>query len=64
MQLQYEDLCAKWAGYCYDNQILQLSGLIPEIEAGNISMTYPLFFDPNNFEVRKTALFSPQKTYA
>lgn len=47
---RYEDLCAKWDGYCYDNQILRLAELIPSIEVGEINITYPVYFNPDTFE--------------
>ena len=49
--VRYEDLCARWAGYCYDNEILRMAELIPSIEAGQINVTYPIYFDPMTFEV-------------
>ncbi len=48
--LGYETLCAKWQGYCYDNEILRLSELVPEVESGGVELTYPLFFSPYTFE--------------
>ncbi len=48
--LRYEDLCAKWMGYCYDNEILRLSELVPDVESGEVNLTYPLFFSPYTFE--------------
>ena len=47
----YGTLCARWNGYCYDNEVLRLASIMPQIESGQIQVTYPLFFDPSTFEV-------------
>ena len=47
----YEDLCAKWNGYCYDNEILRLVDVIPEVEANQTELTYPMFLNPYTYEV-------------
>ena len=47
----YETMCAKWDGYCYDNEILRLSDIIPSVEANDTDITYPMFFHPYTFEV-------------
>lgn len=47
---QYLDLCAKWGGYCYDNEILSLADLIPQVEQGLLNLTYPIYFNPFTFE--------------
>ena len=52
MKFRYEDICARWNGYCYDNEILRLANIMPSIEIGEINMTYPIYFDPYTFEVR------------
>jgi len=46
----YEQLCARWKGYCYDNEILRLSEHIPDVESGAISLAYPVYMDPSTFE--------------
>ena len=46
--LRYEDLCAKWNYYCYDNEILRLSETIPSIEANETQLTYPMYLDFNS----------------
>eukprot|EP00095_Tigriopus_kingsejongensis_P005739 maker-scaffold28_size608977-snap-gene-1.19 protein:Tk05739 transcript:maker-scaffold28_size608977-snap-gene-1.19-mRNA-1 annotation:"AGAP010394-PA" len=54
---QYQDVCARWAGYCYDNEILRLADLIPQVEQGQINLTYPLYFNPYDFETVTMAAF-------
>ena len=49
-KLNYVQLCAQWNLYCYDNEILRLNTLMPEIESGDIKVSYPIFFDPITFE--------------
>ncbi len=51
-KLSYTELCATFDGYCYDNEILRLSDLIPSIEVREINLTYPIFFDPYSFQVK------------
>ena len=46
--LRYQDLCAKWNYYCYDNEILRLSETIPSIEANETQLTYPMYLDFNS----------------
>jgi predicted RND superfamily exporter protein len=46
----YSDLCATFNDYCYDNEILRLSDLIPGVESDEIRLTYPIYFNPNTFE--------------
>ena len=49
-ELNYEKLCAHWNSYCYDNDILRLAYIIPNIISGELNITYPIFFNPYNFE--------------
>ena len=47
----YEELCARKleTGGCWQNEILGLGKFMPEIEAGEMSITYPIWFDPETF---------------
>jgi hypothetical protein len=51
VELNYEKLCAHWNSYCYDNDVLRMAYIIPNIVAGELNITYPIFFNPYNFEV-------------
>ncbi len=55
--LRYAQLCAQWNGYCYDNEILRMAALMPQIERGDLKMTYPIFFDPFTFETYTLPIF-------
>ena len=44
--LDYVQLCAQWNQYCYDNEILRIANLMPEIETQEQKITYPVFFNP------------------
>ena len=47
----YEDLCALVInGGCWQNDILGMAKFMPEIEAGEMTMTYPIWFDPETFQ--------------
>ena len=55
--MKYEELCAQWNQYCYDNEILRMADLMPGIESGEMTITYPLFFDPYTFEAYTLPIF-------
>ncbi|XP_068239461.1 patched domain-containing protein 3-like isoform X2 [Palaemon carinicauda] len=54
---RYKDLCAIWDGQCYENDILDLHDLMPDIEIGNFSLNYPLMINPQTFETYVFPLF-------
>jgi len=47
---RYEDICARWNGYCKYNEILGLAELMPEVESGSFNLSSPLTFDPVTFQ--------------
>ncbi|XP_071540515.1 patched domain-containing protein 3-like isoform X2 [Panulirus ornatus] len=47
---RYEDICAVWNEQCYENSLLDLQEIMPEVEAGNYSISYPLMINPNTFD--------------
>jgi len=47
---RYMDVCARWAGRCRSNNILNLASIMPQIETREFNLTYPLTFDPFTFE--------------
>lgn len=55
--VRYEDLCGIWDGKCYENNILDLNDLMPDIEKGEYNLTYPLMLNPNTFEMYVFPLF-------
>lgn len=55
--LKYAELCAQWNQYCYDNEILRMGDLMPNIESGDLKITYPIFFDPFTFETYTLPIF-------
>ena len=56
--LTYTDLCATYDGYCYDNEILRLATIMPDIELRKTNLTYPIFFDPNTFQVSEQSFIT------
>ena len=50
LDFRFEDLCARWDGYCQANDILNLADVMAEVEAGAFNLTYPLTFDPYTFQ--------------
>ena len=53
----FEKLCAIWNHKCWDNSILGINELLPEIESGEEELNYPVMLNPNNFEVFLFPLF-------
>lgn len=47
----YENLCAIWNDKCFENKILGLHELLPEIVNGSLLVDYPVMLNPNNFDV-------------
>ncbi|KAF2366096.1 Protein patched/dispatched [Trinorchestia longiramus] len=47
---QYKDLCAIWGEACFENQILDIGELIPEINNNTFNLTYPFMLNPRTFE--------------
>ncbi|KAK7083690.1 Hedgehog receptor activity protein [Halocaridina rubra] len=56
-QLRYNDLCAIWDSQCYENDILDLQELIPQVQNGTYNLTYPLMINPNTFDTYVFPLF-------
>ena len=49
-QLHYKDVCAIWDSKCYENTILDLYDFMPQVEANEFNLTYPIMLNPNTFE--------------
>lgn len=47
---RYDDICAIWNEQCYENNLLDLQEIMPEVDAGNYTLTYPLMINPNTFD--------------
>ncbi|XP_076034549.1 patched domain-containing protein 3-like [Oratosquilla oratoria] len=54
---RYDDLCAITRGSCYENNVLDIHELIPEVLNGTFKLTYPTMFNPNTFELYLFPLF-------
>uniref|UniRef100_A0A2P2HXT6 Patched domain-containing protein 3-like n=1 Tax=Hirondellea gigas TaxID=1518452 RepID=A0A2P2HXT6_9CRUS len=50
IKYQYKDLCAIWGEKCYENQILDIGDLIPEVNNHTFNLTYPFMLNPRTFE--------------
>lgn len=48
--LRYDNLCAIWDSKCYENTLLDLHELMPEVENKTYNLTYPLMLNPATFE--------------
>ena len=46
----YVDLCARWQQDCFQNTVLKLAELIPDIETGKVNLSWPFYFHPETFE--------------
>ncbi|KAK8396858.1 hypothetical protein O3P69_005078 [Scylla paramamosain] len=48
--LTFKDVCAIWDKKCYENTVLDLYDLMPEVEAKELNLTYPFMLNPKTFE--------------
>ncbi|XP_044732551.1 patched domain-containing protein 3 isoform X2 [Chrysoperla carnea] len=46
----YKDICAKWNGECYTNDILNLDYVIKDVESGDLNLTWPVMFNPETWD--------------
>ena len=53
----YEKLCAIWNDKCWENNILKLSELLPDIQKGEFELNFPVMLNPNDFEIFVFSLF-------
>ena len=49
-EFKYDTLCARWEEDCYENDVLELGEIMDQIEAGNVSLTYPVMLNPITFK--------------
>ncbi|KAH0552327.1 patched domain-containing protein 3 [Cotesia glomerata] len=47
----YEQLCARWQDDCFNNDILNLSKIIDQVESHQINLTFPVMMNPVTFDV-------------
>ncbi|KAL1497416.1 hypothetical protein ABEB36_008391 [Hypothenemus hampei] len=53
----YADICAKWMGECFQNDILNLEYIMDEVEAGDRNLTFPLTLNTVTFDVHALPVF-------
>lgn len=53
----YKDACARWEGECFLNDILNLDTIIDEVESGNLSLTWPVMFNPVTWDAHTFPVF-------
>lgn len=46
----YRTICARWEGECFSNDILNLHYILPEVETGNISLSWPVMLNPVSWD--------------
>lgn len=49
-EFSYKDICAIWGEKCWENQVLDVGELIPEINNHTFNLTYPFMLNPRTFE--------------
>ncbi len=49
-RLRYADMCSTWKGKCWGNEILKTAKYMDKIEAGEMALTYPMWFDLETFD--------------
>lgn len=42
----YRDICAKWEGECFENDILNLDKIMDEVVTGELNLTFPIMINP------------------
>ena len=55
--LKYEDICAIWNEDCFENQALDLGGLLPQFLNGSLELNYPVMVHPEKFEFHVFPLY-------
>uniref|UniRef100_A0A0A9X8T6 Patched domain-containing protein 3 n=3 Tax=Lygus hesperus TaxID=30085 RepID=A0A0A9X8T6_LYGHE len=46
----YEEICARWQENCFENDILNLDKIMPEVEAGTLNLTFPIMINPETWD--------------
>lgn len=53
----FRDVCARWEGDCYLNDILNLDSIIEDVERGNLTLTWPVMFNPVTWDAHSFPVF-------
>lgn len=46
----YRQICARWEEECFTNDILNLDYILPDVESGNISLSWPIMLNPVSWD--------------
>lgn len=53
----YRTICARWEGECFTNDILNLDYILPEVENGNLSLSWPIMLNPVSWDAHAFPVF-------
>lgn len=53
----YRDICARWEGDCFQNDILNLDYIMDEILSKEINLTFPVMFNPATWDAHAFPVF-------
>lgn len=53
----YRQICARWEEECFTNDILNLDYILPDVETGNISLSWPIMLNPVSWDGKLTSMF-------
>ena len=42
----YREICARWEGECFDNDILNLDKIMEDVVTGALNLTFPIMINP------------------
>lgn len=49
-EFNYHSICARWEGECFTNDILNLDYILPDVESGNTSLSWPIMLNPVSWD--------------
>ncbi|KAG8237793.1 hypothetical protein J437_LFUL015070 [Ladona fulva] len=53
----YGDICARWVDECFRNDILELSHVMGDVQAGRLNLTFPVMFNPVTWDAHAFPVF-------
>ncbi len=53
----YTDLCAKWMGECFENDILNLDEVMDQVESKQLNLTFPVMINPVTWDAHTFPAF-------
>lgn len=51
VSFRFADICAKWEDQCFENDILNLDAIMPEVVKGELNLTFPIMINPVTWDM-------------